>query len=107
MIKTSLMLSLNNLCDDVVMSSLNNLYDDILIEISIWCDLITFIQLIRTQKQFSHLFHHDSVWKHRIQIDFRDTLNQETSYYLSYQFLFKKTNFLNFIQPLNFKVEFQ
>src|SRR5258706_14229645 len=89
------------------MLSLNNLCDDVLIEISTWCDLITLIELMRTQKQFSGLFRHDSVWKHKIQIDFRDTLNQEISHYLSYQFLFTKANFLNLIKLLKLSVKFQ
>ena len=83
--------------------SLPNLCDDILIEVSTWCDFITLIQLIKTKRQFSDLFHRDSVWKHKIQ---SDTSNQETSYYLSYQFLFKKTNFEKFIKPLNLSVKF-
>src|SRR5258706_4514177 len=80
---------------------MNNLCDDVLIHVSTWCDFITLIQLMRTQKQLSHLFRHDYVWRHQVQTDFRDILNQETSYYLSYQFLFKRANFLNLIQPLN------
>src|SRR5258706_11603832 len=81
--------------------SLQNLCDDVLIEISIWCDLRTLIQLIRTQRQFSDLFRRDCVWKHKVHIDFQDTVNQETSHYLSYQFLFKRANFLNLINQLN------
>src|SRR5258706_13548801 len=85
--------------------SLHNLCDDVLIEISIWCDLITLIQLIRTKKQFSDLFSCDCVWKHKINIDFQsDTL--KTSHYLFYQFLFKKANFLRLIQNLDLSVKF-